>query len=148
MKKEWATFTNMCMITKNNQVLLQKRKDPNWPGVVFPGGHVHKEESFTDSVIREVKEETGLTIKNPVLCGVKQFTTKKDGRYVVFLFKATSFTGSLSSSQEGEVFWPENEALSTYSLAEGFEEMLPVFIQQYNELYYVQKNGRFHCELK
>jgi 8-oxo-dGTP diphosphatase len=42
----------------------------NWPGVAFPGGHVEKGESFTDTVIREVQEETGLTISSPRLCGI------------------------------------------------------------------------------
>ena len=42
---------------------IDKRKD--WPGFTFPGGHVEDDESIVDSVIREVKEETGLNIQNP-----------------------------------------------------------------------------------
>ena len=40
-------------------------------GLVFPGGHVEEGESLLESVIREMKEETGLTIKNPIACVLK-----------------------------------------------------------------------------
>lgn len=89
----------------NGNVLVEDRKDPDWPGICFPGGHVEPGEAFTDSVVREVREETGLTIEDPRLCGVKQFQTDNDARYVVFFYRATKFTGTLHSSAEGEVFW-------------------------------------------
>lgn len=74
----------------------------NWPGVAFPGGHVEKGESFTDAVIREVQDETGLTISSPRLCGIKDWC--EDGvRHVMLLYRAEQFTGTLRSSDEGEV---------------------------------------------
>jgi 8-oxo-dGTP pyrophosphatase MutT (NUDIX family) len=76
-RSELAVFTNMCMITDGEKVLVQDRKDPAWPGITFPGGHVEKKESFVESVIREVCEETGLRIEDPVLCGTKQFQDKQ-----------------------------------------------------------------------
>ena len=69
---EPCILTNMCMLRKGDQVLVQDRKDPGWPGITFPGGHVEPRESLVCSVIREVYEETGLTIGDPRLCGVKQ----------------------------------------------------------------------------
>ena len=76
-REEKAVFTNMCMVTDGNgNVLVQDRLNPDWPGITFPGGHVEPCESFTQSVIREVFEETGLTVEDPVLCGTKQFQTK------------------------------------------------------------------------
>ena len=58
---EQVIFTNMCMVTdKDGRVLVQDRSDTNWPGMVFPGGHVEYGESFVESVIREVWEETGI----------------------------------------------------------------------------------------
>ena len=103
-REENAVFTNMCMITDGvGNVLVLDRQNPDWPGITFPGGHVEPGESFTESVIREVQEETGLTVEDPVLCGVKQFQTKSDARYVVFFYKATRYSGTLRSSDEGKV---------------------------------------------
>ena len=67
-RSEKAIITNMCMVYDGNRILVQNRVDKNWGGICFPGGHVKYGESFVKSVIREVKEETGLTIFNPQLC--------------------------------------------------------------------------------
>ena len=67
-------LTNLCMVTDaQGRLLVEDRLDPVWGGLCFPGGHVEPGESFRDAVIREVREETGLTIENPRLCGIKQF---------------------------------------------------------------------------
>ena len=71
-RKETVELTNMCMVEDGKgNVLVQNRLDPNWSGIVYPGGHVEAGESIAASVIREIREETGLTIENPTLCGVK-----------------------------------------------------------------------------
>ena len=137
-RSEPAIFTNLCMVSDGNgNVLVQDRKNPDWPGVTFPGGHVEPEEAFTDSVIREVFEETGLTIENPKLCGVKQFRTDDQERYVVFLYRADRFTGELRSSREGEVFWVPRTDLPKYSLVPDFLDLLRVFEEpELNEFLY------------
>ena len=61
---ERTVLTNMCMVTDGSRVLVQQRSDPKWPGIVFPGGHVEPGESFVDSTVREVYDETGLTVSN------------------------------------------------------------------------------------
>ena len=103
-RSEPVELMNMCVLRRGSKVLVQDRTDSNWPGVAFPGGHVEKGESFTDAVIREVQEETGLTISSPRLCGIKDWCD--DGvRHVVLLYRAEQFTGTLRSSDEGEVWW-------------------------------------------
>ena len=142
-REEKAVFTNMCMIYDDaGNVLVQDRQNPDWPGLTFPGGHVEYAESFSQSVIREVKEETGLDIKNPVLCGIKQFQTLDDARYVVLLFKTNQYKGTLTSSEEGNVFFLPRRDLKNYTLANGFEEMLRIFeSDSLSELYYYKANG-------
>ena len=103
-RTEQVELTTLCLIHKGDRYLLQDRIKADWKGFTLPGGHVEPGESFVDAVVREMQEETGLTIRNPQLVGVKQFPLE-GGRYVVFLFKATQFTGELTSSAEGEVDW-------------------------------------------
>jgi len=128
-REELCVLTNMCMIQDGNKILVQDRMDPEWPGITFPGGHVEPKESFVDSVIREVKEETGLDITDVRLCGIKQWT-QQDGkyRYIVLFFKTDKFTGTLQSSSEGRVFWIDRNEIKNFILADGFETMYDVFL--------------------
>lgn len=72
-----------------------------------------------------MKEETGLDVKNPRLVGVKQFPIK-DGLYVVFLFKAKEYSGTLTSSEEGQMEWVENTRLSEIDTVDDFEDLIRV----------------------
>lgn len=148
-RAENAIFTNMCMISgPDGRILVLDRRNPDWPGVTFPGGHVEKDESFVDSVIREVREETGLTIENPVLCGIKQFRTDKNERYVVLFYRANRFSGTLRSSSEGEVFWIRREELTDYKLSIDFPDMVQVMeSESLSEFYYYQENGNWKYRL-
>ena len=146
---EKAIFTNMCTIYDDKgNILVQDRLNPNWPGITFPGGHVEHAESFNQSVIREVKEETGLDIENPILCGVKQFQTRDDARYVVLFYKTNQFSGNLVSSDEGKVFWIPKEELKNYQLADDFAEMLKIFESDLlSEFYYHKVDGEWKYEI-
>lgn len=148
-QRETVVLTNMCMIYDHEgNVLVQDRLDPNWPGVTFPGGHVEPGESFTGAVIWEVREETGLTIEAPQLCGLKQFWEDDGTRYIVFLYKTDRFSGELRSSQEGKVFWIKRDGLPNYQLAVSFAEMLRVFEDDgVGELYSHWEDGAYLREL-
>ena len=142
---EKAIFTNMCMIYDGQgNILVEERRKNDWRGIAFPGGHVEPREAFTDSVVREIKEETGLAIKNPVLCGVKQFYTEEGERYVVFLYKTCEFFGELLSSEEGRVFWIKHEELHNYSLAYDFQDLVSVFeTDEISEFFCYESDGQY-----
>lgn len=141
-REERAVFVNMCMIRNGEKVLVIDRQKKDWPGITFPGGHVEKAESFVEAVIREVREETGLTIEDPMLCGTKQFQTESDARYVVLFYKATRFSGTLKASDEGEVFWIDRKDLTNYPLSLDMEAMVQVMeSEKLSEFYYSQENG-------
>lgn len=148
-RSEKAIFTNMCMIYDNNgRILVQDRVNSNWSGITFPGGHVEKGEPFSESVIREVQEETGLEIKSLMLCGVKQFQTDEDERYIVLFYKTCEFAGELRSSEEGQVFWIQREDLYHYKLASDFEKMLEVFESDIlNEFFYDRQGEDWQVKL-
>lgn len=147
-RSEMAEFTVLCMIYDKDKILVQNRVDKKWPGICFPGGHVEPCESFVEAVKREVLEETGLTIHNPRFCGVKQFQTENRERYVVLFFKTNEYTGNLTSSEEGEVFWISRDQLQNYELAEDFEYMVKVFENDnLNECYYYEKDNQWELKL-
>lgn len=141
-RSERAIFTNMCMISDGRgNVLVQDRRADDWPGITFPGGHVEPGESFTQSMIREVREETGLTIEHPRLVGIKQFQTERDERYVVLLYRADRYSGTLTASDEGEVFWVKRSELGRYKLPVDFEDLLKVFESDDLSEFYYSRNG-------
>ena len=148
-RTEQAIFTVLCMVSDGNgNILVEDRLDPSWPGICFPGGHVEPGESFTQAAIRETFEETGLTIEDPRLCGVKQFQTKDNARYVVFFFKATRYRGELTSSSEGEVFWIPRNELCRHRLVDDFMDMVKVFeTPELNEFYYYMDKGEWGLKL-
>lgn len=144
-RKEQVVFTNMCMVMDGaGNVLVEDRLDPDWPGVSFPGGHVEPGESFTGAVIREVFEETGLTVSDLALCGIKDWTRDDGVRYVVLFYKTSRFSGDLTSSEEGEVRWVPLRELPNMKLAGGMETSLRLFLEDgLSEHFFYRENGRW-----
>lgn len=149
-RTETAIFTNMCMIYDNDgNVLVQERTDSNLPGIAFPGGHVEKGEPFTDAVIREILEETGLTVSNLQLCGVKDWITDSGARYLVHLYKTNQYTGHIKSSDEGDVWWAPLSDLPNMKLARSMTAMLDIFFDDsITEHFLYQENGEWIHVLK
>lgn len=132
-------LTNMCMLRRaDGKVLVQNRVDPDWGGLTFPGGHVEPGESLVDSVIREMREETGLTIRNPRLIGSKSWMQKDDGgRYLVLLYTATEYEGVLQSSDEGEISWMTIDEMRAGKMVDGMELYFRVYLDgDVNEIWY------------
>ncbi len=149
-RSEKTVLTNMCMIYDDDgNVLVQDRRDSDWGGITFPGGHVEKGESFTDAVIREVYEETGLTIETPQICGIKQWPEDDGSRYIVLFYKTSHFAGELKSSEEGEVYWTKLSRLKDLPLARGMELMLRVFLEdEVGEYDIYEEDGEWKHVLK
>ncbi len=146
---EKTILTNMCMIYNGTRVVVQDRVGDNWTGIAFPGGHVEDKESFTDAVIREIYEETGLTISHPKLCGIKNWFRDDGTRYIVLLYKTDEFSGTLKDSDEGEVFWAELSELKSMDLASGMTELIDCYTHEdISELYYVFDGTEHRCVIK
>ncbi len=123
-------LTNNCMLRdREGRVLVIDRRGPVWPGLTFPGGHVEKGESLTRAVIREMQEETGLTIAHPRLAGVKNWINEDGSRYMVLCYTANEYTGELRSSDEGDVRWMTLAEMRAGHLASDMEGMLRLYLE-------------------
>ncbi len=146
---EKTILTNMCMICDGDRVVVQDRVGDSWTGIAFPGGHVEEKESFTDTLIREIFEETGLTVAHPRLCGIKNWFCEDGARYIVLLYKADEFCGALKDSDEGKVFWAKLSELKDMNLASGMSELIECFCNEdVSELYYIKDNNGHKCIIK
>ena len=141
-RRELVTLANMCMLTDGHgNVLVEDRVKAGWTGIAFPGGHVEWGESLTDSVIREMREETGLTIEHPRLVGVKDWPTE-DGRYMVLLYRADTYSGTLTSSEEGRVFWTPIDSFHTLNLATDIDRDVRVFLEDSLSEHYFREDDQ------
>lgn len=149
-RTENTIFTNMCMVYDGEgNVLVQNRLNPDWPGIVFPGGHVEAGESFYDAAVREVFEETGLTVSELQMCGIKDWFSDDGTRYVVLLYKTDKFEGELTSSDEGEVMWIPLAKMQGMEITESMKTMLKVFLEDnLSEQFFYKEDGKWIEVLK
>ena len=147
-RTETCELTMLCLLQDGDRILLQNRIKQDWAGYTLPGGHVEPGESFVDACVREMKEETGLTVLNPTLCGLKQFPNG-NSRYIVFLFKADRFEGELRSSEEGKMEWVALDELDRYSTVSDLRELLDVMLREdLNEFQYIVKGDDWIVNLR
>jgi len=126
-------------------VLVQERIK-NWKGIAFPGGHVEKGESLVLSTYREIREETGLSISNLQLSGVKNYYDyKNDYRYLVFLYKTNTYSGELiENCPEGRNFWMPISELKNVKLSSTFDITIDnVYLGDKTEVFYSYENDNW-----
>jgi len=141
-----CVLMNMCMIFDNaNQVLVQDKVHSRWAGITFPGGHIDDGESIYESAIREVKEETGLTISNLKQAGlIHMFNTERQERRIIFLYKTSCFEGEMKTeTDEGKVFWAPLNELGNLKLAPNVREYYKVFMDNDISEAYIESNKGF-----
>ena len=130
-------LTNLCLIYQGDQILVEEKIWRGQKGIVVPGGHVEKNESLCASVIREMREETGLTIENPIPCGFKDWINDDGSRYLVLLYKTNRFSGELRPSEEGRVFWTTREEFARLPVMWNMREILQILdSDDYSEFYW------------
>ncbi len=147
-RTEKVELTVLCLLRRGEEILLQNRVKADWRGYALPGGHVEPGESVVDAVIREMEEETGLRINSPRLCGIKQFPTD-EGRYLVFLFLAEDYSGTLRSSAEGSVEWVKRSALPSLNTVDDLDTLLQVMeCDTLTEFQYVIRDGEWIVNIR
>lgn len=122
----------MCMIQNGNEILLLNRpSELGFPGYIAPGGKVDFPESIVDGAIREVKEETGLVVKDISYKGLIEYCEVKTGeRYMVFHYLVTSFEGDLlEKPPEGELLWVDRNQLKELVMQDWFRSRIHLFFE-------------------
>lgn len=133
---------NMIKINRGNDVLvLDKVKKYGWEGLTFPGGHVEKVESITESVIREAKEETNLDIENIKYVGmISWYDMGNNDRIIGFLYETDDFSGELiKENVEGTLEFIDYEDLKNMDgHSDSMDEIFAIYDGKYSEivLYY------------
>ncbi len=125
----------LCYVRSAGKTLMMYRnKKPGdvhrgkWNGL---GGKLDAGESPEECVIRELREESGLTIISPRLRGVLTFPAFKPGEdWLVFLYTATKFSGEVGVCAEGDLEWVSDERLADLPLWEGDRIFLPWLEQE------------------
>lgn len=123
-----SPLTTLCYIRNEDSYLLlhriKKENDINkdkWIGV---GGHFEESESPEECLLREVKEETGLTLTSYKFHGIVTFVSDNDPVEYMCLYSADSFTGEIIECNEGKLEWIKKSDYLSLNLWEGD----PIFI--------------------
>ena len=123
---------------KHEKVLLVNRRKRNWQGFAAPGGHVDYPESLMDCAIREVREETGLTVSDLKLMSISHFEgLNEDESYFVFNYMTDQYSGEIQPGDgEDPAQWIPLNRLDDYPLAAGFRARLEAMLRGKHEEFY------------
>lgn len=127
-------MTTLCYIEKENKYLMlhrvSKKNDINkdkWIGV---GGHFEERESPEDCLLREVREETGLTLTKYRFRGIVTFNADNYETEFMCLYTANEYMGDLIECDEGNLKWIEKNRLSELNLWEGDKIFLKLISEE------------------
>ena len=123
-------LATLCYVRQAGKTLMVHRiKKPNdmhqgkWNGL---GGKLDAGETPEECAIREIYEESGLRVRQPVLKGLLTFPAfANEEDWYAFIFVVTEFDGELIDSPEGRLEWVENDKLAELNLWEGDRIFLP-----------------------
>ena len=148
-KTQMIQLATLCYVKRAGKTLMLHRSkrandihEGKWNGL---GGKIHPGETPEECVIREVREESGLFIQNPLLRGILTFPAFKDEEdWYVYVFTANDFKGKLVESEEGRLEWIEDSKVPKLPLWEGD----PIFLKWLSEgrffsAKFVYENGKF-----
>ena len=135
-------LSTICYIEKNDKYLMlhrtKKENDINknkWLGV---GGKFEEGESPEECIIREVKEETGLTLKEYQLKGIVTYVSTTWETEYMYVFTANDFEGDLIECNEGDLEWIEKEKIMQLNTWEGDKIFVEKLLQNSNTFFSVK----------
>lgn len=115
--------TTLCYIEQNDRYLMlhrvKKENDLNHDKWIGVGGKFEQDETPEECLLREVLEETGLTLTAYRLRAVVTFLSDVWETEYMYLFTATKYTGTMTECPEGDLKWVPKSALNTLPIWEG-----------------------------
>ncbi|WP_054770098.1 8-oxo-dGTP diphosphatase [Lysinibacillus parviboronicapiens] len=122
----------VCMIQKEDKVLLLDRQHDHFKGFIPPGGKVEFPESIVESAIREVKEETGLEVSNLIFKGLYEYVNPVAmDRYMIFNYITKDFKGELlEDAPEGKAVWVNIKEADNLPMQESIRRRFPLFFKE------------------
>jgi len=143
-----SQLTTLCYIEENGKYLMlhrtKKDNDENHDKWIGVGGHFEKGESPEDCLVREVKEETGLTLHSFDFRGIVTFVSDENPAEYMCLFTSKDFSGEMISCNEGQLEWVDKEKICSLNLWEGDKLFLELLTKDvpFFSMKLVYKNGR------
>lgn len=134
-------ITTMCaLFNEDKSKLLFIDRIKSWKGYAFPGGHLEEGESIRTCVIREMQEETGVSIIDPEMVGITHFFNPEDkSSHIIFNFIADHYEGKVKQKcDEGKLVWVDINHLDSLPYAEGMELRLDLFLDRGCKEMYVE----------
>lgn len=129
-----SPLTTLCYIEKENQYLMmhrvKKKNDGNHDKWIGIGGHFEFGESPEECLLREVKEETGLTLTSWRFRGLVTFVSGDWEEYMC-LYTADGYTGQMTECSEGELVWVEKARIPQLNIWEGDKIFLQLLAREH-----------------
>lgn len=123
----------LCIIQNDGQILLQHKSagrfgEGKWNGT---GGKIDPGETPLEAAIREVKEETSLNVSDLRLHGVLNhfFGSKDMNSWQVYIYSTCNYTGTPTSSEEGELKWFPHEEIPYHQMWQDDKHWLPILLK-------------------
>ncbi|WP_147635215.1 NUDIX hydrolase [Treponema pectinovorum] len=142
-----SQLTTLCYIEKDKSYLMlhriTKKNDINHDKWIGVGGHFEHHESPEDCLLREVKEETGLTLKDFKFRAIVTFIADDEPAEYMCLYTSNNFTGNLIDCDEGKLEWVTFKKIETLELWQGDKIFLRLLQKPvpFFSLKLVYKNG-------
>jgi 8-oxo-dGTP diphosphatase len=130
-------LSTLCYAQRSDQVLMLHRiKEPNFGLWTAPGGKLEWDESPVECVVREMREETGLSIDRPELRGlITEVSPVEHYQWMMFVFVAPRFSGQPGSCNEGELAWVPIAQVSQLPIPQADAIFFPRIITPTDGLY-------------
>ncbi|WP_430131514.1 8-oxo-dGTP diphosphatase [Paenibacillus lautus] len=151
MKEVNYKMWTLCMVQDEDRVLMLNRTHDNFKGYIAPGGKLEFPESPIEGAIREVKEETGLIVKNLRFKGIYEYVNEEaNDRHIILNYLTNDFSGELLSDfTEGIPEWVKISDLEHLPMQQSIRRRMPYFFKDGTfEIHVVWEDGEKEVHIR